>query len=180
VSGGRDSWLFGARRPSLASRSPYAERFFGSAASGSPQLLWPSLLLKSTALPCPPSGANISTCKVHLVLRTAVLHSLLRRLQRFSTIRHPIAVVACCKASWQSPRLDLHRLAAGIFHDPSAERQLAVWEIPRSLRMSMQVVESSWHENWHLSAKKVEGTYCNLPRPYLESSTLVHDRIFCL
>jgi hypothetical protein len=43
------------------SRSPYAGEFFAAALSGSSPLPWPSLSLKSSALPCSPFGANIST-----------------------------------------------------------------------------------------------------------------------
>ncbi len=49
------------------------------------------------------------------MLRAAVLLSFLRRLQRFSTISHPIALVACYAAPWQLPRPDLHRLADDSF-----------------------------------------------------------------
>jgi hypothetical protein len=49
------------------------------------------------------------------MLRAAVLLSFLRRLQRFSTISHPIALVACYVASWQLPRPDFHRLADDSF-----------------------------------------------------------------
>jgi hypothetical protein len=94
------------------SRPPYAGEFFGAASPGSSHLPWPSLSLKSSALPCPPSGANISTLQGSLLmLRAAVLYSLLRRLQRFSTISLPIALVACYVASWQLPRLDFRQLA---------------------------------------------------------------------
>jgi len=52
-------------------------------------------------------------------MRAAVLLSFLRRLQRFSTIGHPKALVACLALSaaegyvapWSLPRPDLHRLA---------------------------------------------------------------------
>ena len=45
------------------------------------------------------------------MLRAAVLLSFLRRLQRFSIIGHPKALVACYVAPWWLPRPDLHRLA---------------------------------------------------------------------
>ena len=45
------------------------------------------------------------------MLRAAVLLSFLRRLQRFSTIGHPKALVACHVAPWQLPRPNFHRLA---------------------------------------------------------------------
>jgi len=51
------------------------------------------------------------------MLRAAVLLSFLRRLQRFSPIGHPIALVACYAASWQLPRLDFHQLADDSFQD---------------------------------------------------------------
>ena len=44
-----------------ASRSPYAEEFLGAASPDSSPLPWPSLSLKSSALPCSPLGANMST-----------------------------------------------------------------------------------------------------------------------
>ena len=89
------------------SRSPYAGEFFGAAFPGSSRLPWPSLSLTSSALPCSPSGANLSTLQacpepvegIHFMLRAAVLLSFPRRLQRFSTIGHPIALVACYAAA---------------------------------------------------------------------------------
>jgi len=51
------------------------------------------------------------------MLRAAVLLSLLRRLQRFSTSGHPEALVACYAASWQLPRLDFRQLADDSFQD---------------------------------------------------------------
>jgi transposase len=61
-------------------------------------------------------AVNTHPHRIHFMLRAAVLHSLLRRLQRFSTISHPIALVACYVASWQLPRLDFRQLA----HDSSS------------------------------------------------------------
>ena len=55
------------------------------------------------------------------MLRAAVLLSFLRRLQRFSTIGHPIALVACYVAPWQLPRPDSHRLADDSFQDTPAD-----------------------------------------------------------
>ena len=43
------------------SRSLYAGEFFGAAFPGSSRLPWPSLSLTSSALPCSPSRANLST-----------------------------------------------------------------------------------------------------------------------
>jgi hypothetical protein len=108
------------------SRSPYAGEFFGAAFlfgaafPGSSRLPWPSLSLTSSALPGSPSGANLSTLQDYFMLRAAVLLSFLRRLQRFSTISHPIALVACYVAPWQLPRPDLHRLADDSFQDTPA------------------------------------------------------------
>jgi hypothetical protein len=45
------------------------------------------------------------------MLRAAISLSFLRRLQRFSTIGHPKALVACYVAAWWLPRPDLHRQA---------------------------------------------------------------------
>lgn len=49
-----------ARTAFPASRSPYAEEFFGAATPDASPLPWPSLPLKSSALPCSPRGANMS------------------------------------------------------------------------------------------------------------------------
>jgi len=54
------------------------------------------------------------------MLRAVVLHSFLRRIQRFSTIGHPRALVACYVASRQLPRLDFHQLADDSFQDTPA------------------------------------------------------------
>jgi len=57
---------------------------------------WPSLSLTSSAPPCSPSGANLSTLPpvrrtgIHFMLRAAVLLSLLRRL-RTRSVRHASA-----------------------------------------------------------------------------------------
>ena len=52
-----------------ASRPPYAGEFFTAALPGSSPLPWPSLSLKSSALPCSPTGANISTLLCEALLR---------------------------------------------------------------------------------------------------------------
>ena len=54
------------------------------------------------------------------MLRAAVLHSLLRRIQRFSTSSRPEALVACYVAPWRLPRPDFHRLADDSFQDTPA------------------------------------------------------------
>jgi hypothetical protein len=54
------------------------------------------------------------------MLRAAVLLSFLRRLQRFSTISHPIALVACYAAAWPLPRPGFHRLVDDSFQDTPA------------------------------------------------------------
>jgi hypothetical protein len=82
------------------SRSPYAGEFFGAAFPGYSRLPWPSLSLTSSALPCSPLRANLSTlpCNaciaIHFMLRAAVLLSFLRGLQHFSTASHPEARLA--------------------------------------------------------------------------------------
>jgi hypothetical protein len=57
------------------------------------------------------------------MLRAAVLHSLLRRIQRFSTSSRPEALVACYVAPWRLPRPDFHRLADDSFQDTPASCQ---------------------------------------------------------
>jgi len=44
-------------------------------------------------------GLTFRRCKIHVMLRAAVLLSFLRRLQRFSTTGHPRARVACYAAA---------------------------------------------------------------------------------
>jgi len=58
-----------------------------------------------------PFGLTFRRCKIHFMLRAAALHSLLRRILRFSTSSRPEALGACYVASWQLPRPDSHRLA---------------------------------------------------------------------
>ena len=48
-----------------------------------------------------PFGLTFRRCKIHFVLRAAVLHSLLGRILRFSTSGHPEALGACYVASWR-------------------------------------------------------------------------------
>ncbi len=73
--------------------------------SGSSPLLLPSPCVTGSALSCSPFGANISALPClhskplaqqvkHFILRAAVLHSFLRRIQRFGTSGHPDAPVA--------------------------------------------------------------------------------------
>jgi hypothetical protein len=89
-----------------ASRPPHAGEFFGAAFSGSSHLPWPSPSLTSSALPCSPSEANLSTLQacpelvegIHFMLRAAALCSFLRRLQRFSTSGRPETLAACYAA----------------------------------------------------------------------------------
>ena len=47
----------------------------------------------------PLPGLTFRRCRIHFMLRAAVLLSFLKRLQRFSTIGHPIALVACYAAA---------------------------------------------------------------------------------
>jgi hypothetical protein len=106
------------------SRPPHAGEFFGATFSGSSHLPWPSPSLTGWALPCSPSGANLSTLQacpeivegIHFMSRAAVLPSFLRRTQRFSTSGRPEALVACYATSWQ----DFHRLADDSFQDTPA------------------------------------------------------------
>ena len=58
-----------------------------------------------------PSGLTFRRCKVCFVLRAAGLRLLIGGIQRFSTIGHPKALVACYVASWQLRPPDFHRLA---------------------------------------------------------------------
>ncbi|MGD9092865.1 MAG: hypothetical protein PVF74_08445 [Anaerolineales bacterium] len=46
-----------------------------------------------------PFGLTFRRCKIHFMLRAAVLLSLLRRLHRFSTTSHPAALDACYLAA---------------------------------------------------------------------------------
>ena len=59
----------------------------------------------------PLSGLTFRRCRIHLVLRAAVLLLFLRGLHRFSTSGCPDALDACYVAPWRLPRPDLHRLA---------------------------------------------------------------------
>ena len=46
-----------------------------------------------------PFGLTFRRCKIHFMLRAVVLLSFLRRLQRFGTLGHPSAPVACYLAA---------------------------------------------------------------------------------
>ena len=50
-----------------------------------------------------PFGLTFRRCKIHFMLRAAVLLPFLRELHRFSTTSHPAAPDACYMASWQLP-----------------------------------------------------------------------------
>lgn len=50
-----------------------------------------------------PLGLTLRRCRIHFMLRTAILLSFLRRLLRFSTIGRPNALGACYMALWQLP-----------------------------------------------------------------------------
>ena len=93
------------------SRSPYAEGFFAAALQALHRfrgLRYHSI----TRLPLAPlPGLTFRRCRIHLMLRAAVLLLFLRGLHRFSTSGYPNALDACYVASWQLPRPDLHRLA---------------------------------------------------------------------
>jgi len=56
-------------------------------------------------------GLTFRRCKVCFMLRAAGLRLLLGGIQRFSTVGHPKALVACYVVSWQLLRPDFHRLA---------------------------------------------------------------------
>jgi hypothetical protein len=90
---------------------PYAGGFFAAAT----QVLhhFHGLRYQSvTRLPLAPlSGLTFRRCRIHLMLRAAVLLLFLRGLHRFSTSGRPNALDACYVAPWRLPRPDLHRLA---------------------------------------------------------------------
>jgi len=74
-----------------------------------------------------PFGSTCRCCKFHFMLRAAVLLPFLRELQRFDTISHPTASVACYPASWHLPELDFHQWADDDFQDtPRCVGQLDV------------------------------------------------------
>ena len=62
-----------------------------------------------------PFGLTFRRCKVCFMLRAAGLRLLLGGIQRFSTVSHPKALIACYVASWQLRRPDFHRLAVDSF-----------------------------------------------------------------
>src|SRR4030067_548051 len=90
-------------------RSPYAGEFFEAASPESSPLPWPSLCLRSSALPCPLSGLTLRRCRIPFMGRTAGLHLLLRGILRFATPGYPRAAGACYVALWRLPRPDFHR-----------------------------------------------------------------------
>jgi len=67
------------------SRSPYAGEFFDVAFPGSSRLPWPSLCMTSSALPCSPLGANLSTLQDSLYV-TGCGFALLS--QEVTTLQH--------------------------------------------------------------------------------------------
>jgi len=73
---------------------------------------------RQARLPLAPfSGSTFRCCKIHFMLRAAVLLSFLRKLHRFSTVSHPAALDACYLAACPLPRSDFHRLADDSFQD---------------------------------------------------------------
>ena len=71
------------------SRPPYAGEFFGAALPGSSHLPWPSLRMTSSALPCSPFGANISTLQDSLHVTGCGLAPLSRGDTTLQHIRSP-------------------------------------------------------------------------------------------
>ncbi|MFQ5793877.1 MAG: hypothetical protein ACE5JP_02375, partial [Candidatus Bipolaricaulia bacterium] len=59
-------------------------------------------------------------CKIHFMLRAAVLLPFHREIHHFSTSGHPDALDACYMAVWQLPRPDSHRLADDSFQGTPA------------------------------------------------------------
>ena len=90
-------------------RSPYAGEFFEPASPESSPLPWPSLLLRSSALPCPfrvnmttlQDSRNGTDCRFAPPPRKGI--------HRFATPGHPGAAGACYVALWRLPRPDFHR-----------------------------------------------------------------------
>jgi len=103
------------------SRPPYAGEFFGAALPGSSHLPWPSLRMTSSALPCPPFGANISTLQGSLYVTGCWFAPPSRRdtaLQHHRSpdstgclLRGPLVVTPGLSLSKSRP--DLHQLAVG-------------------------------------------------------------------
>ncbi len=81
------------------SRSPYTGGFFTAAFPGSSPLPWPSLLAHKLGSLFFPFGLTFRRCKIHFMLRAAVLLLLLEGLHRFSTVSCPAALDACYVAS---------------------------------------------------------------------------------
>src|SRR3970040_2948490 len=90
-------------------RSPYAGEFFEAASPESSPLPWPSLLLRSSALPCPfrvnmttlQDSRNGTDCRFAPPPRKGI--------HRFATPGHPGAAGACYVALWLLQRPDFHR-----------------------------------------------------------------------
>jgi len=106
---------------------PYAGEFFGAAFPGSSRLPWPSPSLTSSALPCSPLGANLSTLLpvhrtgVHLMLRAAVLLSFLRR-SRTLCVRPTLQHLRSPRSTGCLLRGGLTLTATGL--SPASRRQL--------------------------------------------------------
>ena len=81
------------------SRSPYAGGFFTVASSGSSPLPWPSPADQRLGFLLVPFGLTCRRCKIHFMLRAAVLLPFLRGVHRISTAAHAAALDACYMAS---------------------------------------------------------------------------------
>ena len=65
----------------------------------------------------PISGSTFRRRRIHLMLLAVDLRSFLRRIHRFSTTSHLVALDACYLAACSLPGSDFHRLADDSFQD---------------------------------------------------------------
>ena len=68
---------------------PYAGEFFGAAFPGSSRLPWPSLRMTSSALPCSPFGANLSTLQDSLYVAGCGFALLSQEVTTLQHLRSP-------------------------------------------------------------------------------------------
>ena len=81
------------------SHAPYAGGFFGAACQVLHTFLGLRLCVAGSAPSGPISGSTFRRRRIHLMLRAVGLLSFPRRLPRFSTTSHPVALEACYLAA---------------------------------------------------------------------------------
>jgi len=104
--------------------------------------------MSNSAPSCPANGGlTFRRCKIHFMLRAAVLLPFLRGIRRFSIPAHAGTLDACYMTSWQLSRSDLHRQ---VDDDFSGHTILLLCAIIKRPNILFKIDRNPWNEGIHV------------------------------